>query len=846
MGKQKQKFYAVAKGTTVGVFDLSWDQVRPYVDGFPGARYKAFSTRTEAMNWWASAYKESSTAVKPESSTKRSRPIAGNPSPPSLEPIRPKKVPKQGGDSTIISGEFDVTSSITSDASFVSCVEEPESGSSTLPLPHSTVTQTGYPALPNGPDGIESLQPIIEKPTIPLTPEQDMILQAVLKGDNVFFTGPAGSGKSLVLAHIKYALAKDNLVYAVTAPTGIAAVLIQGVTINSFFGLGTGEQGLQHYLRTKGDFSEIIRKKMQDTDVLIVDEISMVSPDLWEKADRIARFHRGNGKTHHEPFGGMQVVVCGDFYQLPPVEREDKKNCLHCAEPFPPKAERKYLKGKSFLDREPPAANDCYFPELIDDTKWLVCKGKGCHSRMNESVRFVFQTETWRKLNLKSLVLTKVHRQSDQEWVNILNSIKHSDLNPEVEKYLRRLTRPLPQLRNGIRATNLYSHRRDVDAENQQGLSQLPGEEYLVKSIDGGWYVPRTEEAVVIDRSRTIPFNMIVGPPYNTFFNSLQATRDLKLKMNAQVMLVSNLDVKNQLVNGSRGIVKGFQRFTLDKLLENARSEKSSKAILKVFFDSKQKDGCVSIPLVSFLPLATAASIQSGETMTPRPPIPIFPVAWDSKTYVDESRSALLQRIQIPLTLAWATTIHKSQGMTLDYTTVDIRKSFAAGQSYVALSRSRSPEGLCVLIPNLSWLPRVIMTDPIVEKFSSLLTHRSMAVSQETSTALEKEPSLIKATFTTAAASNISEDAFEPIDRLEEWISRQQKPACRPVFKQSVGQFRASSQAMGSAIPNTPARAGPLPESKRRPRRRSKDGSDPLDSAQTSQGTARDDPICID
>ncbi|KAF3279212.1 hypothetical protein TWF132_012085 [Orbilia oligospora] len=801
MGKQKQKqrFYAVAKGTTTGVFDLPWDQVRLYVDGYPGAVYKAFSTRSEATNWWLETYKDE-IGAQTEPRVKRARPTTSNKSLFTLEPIRPKKTPRQDEDSRIMNCAVDFASPPpSSDGSFMSCLEEVEPELSMVRPSHSAVVPFEHISPPETSDEVKSLPHILEEPAIPLTPEQDNILQAVLKGDNVFFTGPAGTGKSLVLAHIKYKLSKDNLVYAVTAPTGIAAVLVQGVTINSFFGLGTGEQGLQHYLRTRGDFSEVIRKKMQETDVLIVDEISMVSPDLWGKADRIARFHRGGGKMSSEPFGGMQVIVCGDFYQLPPVEREDKKNCLHCAEPFPPKAERRYLTGKSFLDG-PLAANGCYFPELVDDNRWLICKGKNCQSRMNDSVKFVFQTETWQSLSFKSLVLTKVHRQSDQEWVNILNSIKHSNLTPEVESYLRRLVRPLPQLPNGIRATNLYSHRRDVDAENQQGLNELPGEEYFVKSIDGGWVVPRTEDSVVIDRTQTIPFHMIVGSPYNIYFNTLQATRELKLKMNAQVMLVSNLDVKNQLVNGSRGIVKGFQRFTLEKLLENARSEKSSKAILKVFFDSKQKDGYVSIPLVSFLPLATAASVRPGGGMTPRPPIPIFPVAWDSKAYIDESRSALLQRIQIPLTLAWATTIHKSQGMTLDYTTVDIRKSFAAGQSYVALSRSRSPEGLSILLPTWGGLSKVIMTDPIVERFTNLLIACSTAVPPQDHNPMKDGPRLQPGAV---SVGSIDENDFDPLDTLEEWTSRQQRQrqppqARRPVFKQSVDQFKANGR--GTAV----------------------------------------------
>ncbi|EPS40441.1 hypothetical protein H072_5722 [Dactylellina haptotyla CBS 200.50] len=788
----KKHFYAVVKGRNTGVFDQPWEHVRTYVDGFPGAIYKSFTTRTEATNWWVGRFREVSNPST-DTSAKRSRPPTG---PQALKPLRPNKVSRQSNEEDISVTIVDTAppkSSSTSPRIFPTDESSTQQAAPAAPTASPPPSRFPPPTVstlpePHG-DGqqIESPPLAAEKPQIPLTSEQNKILQTVLKGDNVFFTGSAGTGKSLVLAHVKYHLALGNLVYSVLAPTGIAAVLVQGVTINFFFGLGIGNQGLQYYLRGRGEFSDIIKQRLQETDVLIVDEISMVSPDIWEKADRIARFHRGsNGKPHAEPFGGLQVIVCGDFYQLPPVEKDDK-SCLYCGELFPPRLERKYLNSKSFLDAPPPPS-ECYFPELIDNKKWTICKNRSCHQRMNDSIKYVFQTETWQKLGFKSRVLTKVHRQKDEQWVNILESIKHSNLTPDVGNYLRRLTRPLPTLPNGIRATNLYSHRKDVDAENQLGLSKLSGEEYSVKSIDNGWFVPKaTEDNAAFDRSQPISFNMIVGSPYNVYFGGLQATRELKLKMNAQVMLVSNIDVKNQLVNGSRGIVKGFQRYTLDRLLENARSEKSSRYILKIFFDAKQKDGCVSIPLVSFSPLSTATSTsnQLAGSYTSRPPVPIFPVVWDTKTYVDENRSALLQRIQIPLALAWATTIHKSQGMTLDYTAVDIRKSFAAGQSYVALSRSRSPEGLSIKLPLDGKLSKVIMTDIIVERFTKLLIDAALGPSPSSQ--------LVPGTKNVHGSLSTEEDHLDLVNTEAPTICLGPKNH-RPVFKQSVEQFKAMSK----------------------------------------------------
>lgn len=189
-------------------------------------------------------------------------------------------------------------------------------------------------------------------PAVPLSEEQNRIVQQILAGGNAFFTGPAGSGKSLIVAHLKHAFdypstpenfdqTGDNwriwceehrTRYAVTAPTGIAAVLIGGSTIHSWSGVGLGRNGLTSYLSSfrppgPGNKASYRVKPWLVTDVLILDEVSMLGPDLLELLNAIGKNVRG---VPGKPFGGIQVVCSGDFFQLPPVEPDSSRKCAMC------------------------------------------------------------------------------------------------------------------------------------------------------------------------------------------------------------------------------------------------------------------------------------------------------------------------------------------------------------------------------------------------------------------------------------------------------------------------------------------------------------------------------------
>lgn len=196
-------------------------------------------------------------------------------------------------------------------------------------------------------------------------------------------------------------------------------------------------------------------------------------------------------------------------------------------------------------------------------------------------------------------------------------------------------------------------------------------------------------------------------------------------------MLLSNISLENRLVNGSRGVITGFALHTLDKFLETAQTLSFFEKVRRMtvrdltdYFNSRQVGGFISTPLVKFVsPSALAPS-----------PYPILPVVWDAEipTYFNYADGApgrntiCVKRIQIPLVLAWAMTIHKTQGSSLDCVSVDISQSFAPGQAYVGLSRCRSPGNMQVVGGSKN-LARALQTDSAVLKFYDNLEEKFAA-----------------------------------------------------------------------------------------------------------------------
>ena len=444
--------------------------------------------------------------------------------------------------------------------------------------------------------------------------QRDVVDAALRRGRNVFFHGAAGTGKSFVL-HTLVALLREKHgssdAVAVTAPTGIAAVAIGGCTIHKFIGAGLCA-GHPRTVADKVVKSEKATRRWRETRALVVDEVSMLDADIMQKLDFIGRAARGE---HAEPFGGMQLVFTGDFYQLPPVSKE-----------------------RGAASRGPPFAFDC---------------------------------DAWREARFRAVELTRVLRQKDPRLVEALHEVRNGDVpvGGRASCLFRSMQRPLPPNAEGVLPTRLHSVNANVDAENRDELARLPGDAVAFEARDAG------DDAAVLDVLR----------------KNCQAPQTLTLKLGAQVVLIKNVD--DALVNGSRGVVKGF---VTRSDTEYARRKSNFRIHPRRVADAER--AFPRWPLVAF-DNGRVLAVGPGE----------FSASAGKKAYAD--------RLQVPLKLAWALTVHKSQGMTLSRVEVNLRDAFDYGQVYVALSRATCVEGLCVR----GFDERKIKAHPKVKEFYASL-----------------------------------------------------------------------------------------------------------------------------
>lgn len=395
---------------------------------------------------------------------------------------------------------------------------------------------------------------------------QKEALDILKMGHNVFLTGAAGSGKTYVLnEYIKY-LKNNEVEVGVTASTGIAASHMGGMTIHSWTGLGIKDNLNQYDLEDLEEKS-YLRKRLEKTKVLIVDEVSMLHYFRLDLVEQILRQLRRSS----EPFGGLQVIFCGDFFQLPPVtrsgERMDNENLFY----------------------ETPKSN------------------------------FAYHSEAWKNLDLKICYLEEQHRQLDKTYLNILNAIRSGCVSAEIRELLNSRYNQAPDL--SIEPTKLYSHNVNVDLENEKELAKIPGQMYEYDMIGRG------REALV-----------------ETIKKSCLSPETLRLKKGARVMFVKN-NFELGFVNGTLGIV--------------THCDSHGVTVRTV------SDKIIDVPLASWV--------------------------------IEEDGKIKAEITQYPLRLAWAITVHKSQGMSLDAAEVDLSRSFEPGMGYVALSRIRSLSGLSLL-----------------------------------------------------------------------------------------------------------------------------------------------------
>ncbi|MGI8419754.1 MAG: PIF1 family DEAD/DEAH box helicase [Candidatus Levyibacteriota bacterium] len=412
---------------------------------------------------------------------------------------------------------------------------------------------------------------------------QNEALDMLKLGHNVFLTGPAGSGKTYLLNQYIAYLKLHKVSVGITASTGIAATHMGGTTIHSWVGMGIRDSMSEPEIREllKRPY---LRNRLARTKVLIIDEISMLHAHRLDLVNIICQIFKGNSA----PFGGMQVIMCGDFFQLPPVSKQPRQPELVSGSPN-------------------------HQDEMLRQAQ---------HDKKSE---FVTESESWKDMRLQICYLEEQHRQDDRSFLRVLNDIRNNEVSEMTVEYLsERLDK---DTQGYVRPTRLFTHNADVDAINQKHLEELTGEshEYMM-SWRGSYGL--TE---ILKKSCLAP-------------------EVLTLKKGAQVMFVKN-NYEVGYVNGTLGEVIDFVN------------------------DPEFPEGKQKLPIVRTF---DGVEIRVGRA------------DWSVKED-DEEKAALSQ---LPLRLAWAITVHKSQGMSLDAAEIDLSRSFLPGMGYVALSRVRSLSGL--------------------------------------------------------------------------------------------------------------------------------------------------------
>lgn len=441
-----------------------------------------------------------------------------------------------------------------------------------------------------------------------LSLEQKYAFYKYRAGANLFITGPGGTGKSHLIKTIRQDLEQRNTKYAVCALTGCAAVLLNcfAKTIHSWSGIGLC-QGEVHEIVDKAAKNRKANTNWKSTRVLIVDEVSMMSQKMFEVLDRIGQVIR---KNPLRPFGGIQVIFIGDFYQLPPVGKRD----------------------------EP------------------------------ETMRFCFESARWSAtFPMDShIALKTMFRHKNPEFIKVLDEVRQGVLTPESAALLRaRILEPTEC--DGIVPTKLFPRNADAERVNDTMYAKLTDAEHVYESKR------LTRLSTYTETGTPIPTDLIVRTEalspdemkqqLDLFEENSKIVSKLRLKKGAVVMCLANLDTDSGICNGSQGIVVDFV------------------------------GGTTVVPVVKFL---------NGITM------PIQPKVYQHGDY------PRLGIEQVPLRLAWAFTIHKSQGVTLDLAQMDLGSNvFEYGQSYVGLSRIRTLDGLYLSGFN----PQKIKTNPRVAAF---------------------------------------------------------------------------------------------------------------------------------
>lgn len=412
-----------------------------------------------------------------------------------------------------------------------------------------------------------------------LTDEMKKVLDIVDNTEeNIFVTGKAGAGKTTFL---KYLIGHTKKKYVVTAPTGVAAINAGGVTLHSLFGIPFGP--ITPYDQLDNRFSTWKHEMLLSLELLIIDEISMVRPDVLDTIDRKLRWVCETD----EPFGGKQVIVFGDLFQLPPVVKADERKIL-----------MKYY-------------DDFYF----------------------------FNARVWKHTGFHVVELTRIFRQTDESFISLLNDIRSYNITSDELDMLSELKDKKACDEINGEYIHICTHRKDVEAINKEKLGN--------------------------DDIHT--YNCTIKDKFPD--SSIPCDKELKLRVGARIMALVN-DTNHVYYNGMLGNVISLDANNVVARMDNGITAKFERH------------------------------------------------TWSNNQYVLKDDQIQQQEIgsctQFPITLAWAITIHKSQGLTFDKIALHVSRTFCPGQLYVALSRCRTMEGI---ILNGNVTKRMVIPDYALTDF---------------------------------------------------------------------------------------------------------------------------------